>query len=299
MKYKIFLLSVFLLLGFFSFQCGGKEKEETVVIELEPEVTVRYDFRLPEDYDPNESYPLLIVMHGYASDESKGSKLWDDGFFYEPNFILLSIRAPFKKKLGGYTWTTETDRIPYWAERREASAPVCEKRIFEVLEQFKKKYNIESNEIYLWGLSAAAPMTYYVGLMNIDVFAGFAICSGLMDRPLLKKYMPDDLDGIDIYLSVGRDEGTGVVQSIQDAKEFLKKAGARVKLYIADGGHMLMPRECRIMQNFFGLCDTKAPEDNYVYRKIPKNFNTDEEEWQDYLEEDEYEEEDESDYQEE
>jgi predicted esterase len=264
MKNKVLLLSLFYLILILSFQCGGKKKEVVSAIEVKPEVPVRYVYRLPENYDPNQSYPLLIVMHGYQSDESKGAMLWDEGFFFEPNFILLSIRAPFKKKHGGYTWVTESDSIPYWIERRKASAPVCEERILEILEDFGKNHKIEKYEIYLWGLSAAAPMAYYIVLNNPDVFAGLAIGSGLIDLHILSESMLEDLRGIDIFLAVGGDEK--ISQSIKETKEVLEKAGARVRLEIGPGGHILTAKECRSMQNFFGLCDTKAPEDNNCYQ---------------------------------
>jgi len=283
MKNKFLLLSFLFLSVVIQIRCGGKK---TVEINLEPEVPVHYEYRIPQDYNPAEPPPLVIALHGHNQSETQALSIWDDGIYFEPDFILLSIRAPFQAK-DGYAWVVESDTSLKGAhQRRKASALVCERRIFDVLDEFKKKYKFEEELIYLIGFSQGAMMALHVGLKNPDVFAGISAESGGYDTLLLPVNALKDIGAMDIYLAAGREER--LTEDMRNDEAILTNAGARVMLYIHQGGHIITVGSCRRMQNFLELSLEKAPE--YDTLNLPsENYDTNEEE---NLE-------DESDYQEE
>lgn len=292
MKNKVFLLSI--LFGILIVQCGGKEKEETFGIKLEPDVPIEYSYRFPEDFDSNEPPPLVIVLHGYDRDENEATWLWDEGFFYEPDFILLSVRAPFKGK-DGFKWliksgNNEVEQLQF----RRASARICEKRVLDALDEFIENKNFEPDLVYLLGLSQGSIISFYIGLMNADIFDGIATIAGYMDTTLFSEPKIDECEDMEIFLAFGRKEETQKVDAAKKTVNLLSKAGAKVRFYLHDEGHTINAQSCRAMQNFFELSLEEAPEDDIVY-KSNENYDTDDEDFP----EDEYEEEDESDYQEE
>ncbi len=287
--FKLYLLLV--LIGLLVFHCGGKKEG----LGLKPEVSPYYEVRIPKDYDPAEPIPLVIALHGHGQDETQATLLWDNGIYYEPDFILLSIRGPFQGK-DGYAWIVESDTLlEDWNARRKASAQVCEKRIFDILDEFGENNTFDEDLIYLAGFSQGAMMALHIGLNNPDIFAGISAESGAYDTLMLPKTALDDIEGIEVYLAVGREEDSRVIKAIRNTEYLLTDAGARVMLYIHDGGHVITDVSCHKMQNFFALSLEDAPEEAGYYPSEDYDDYDDEEELPEY----EYEEEDESDYQEE
>ncbi|MEO0102847.1 MAG: hypothetical protein ABIK81_04005 [candidate division WOR-3 bacterium] len=263
MKKALFLLP---FIFFFSFlvQCGSKKEKN---IKLAPEVPIVYDQRLPKNYNPDKSYPLLIILHGYLSDEKKGPMVWDEGFFYEPNFILLSVRAPFKKKRGGFTWITESESLRCnLGLRRKLSARVSEERVLDVYHIFQEKYKIDINSVFLCGFSQGAEPALFVGLRHPEIFAGVALMSGKMDISLFSDMELKGLAGKKFFL-VGEEENPKLNNALREIRDRLSALGADVRFYAFPGGHILTGRKCRMMQNFFGLCEERAPEDDLIYEE--------------------------------
>jgi phospholipase/carboxylesterase len=238
-------------------------------------VPVHYEYRIPEDYNPAEPPPLVIALHGHDDSEAQPLAVWDDHVYFEPDFILLAIRGPFKAQ-HEYAWVVESDTTLKGArQRRKASTRVSEKRIFDVLEEFKKKYKFEEKLIYLIGYSQGSMMALHVGLKNPDVFAGIAGESGAYDTLLLPVKDLKDIEGMDIYLAAGREER--LTQAMRNTEALLTKAGARVMLYIHEGGHIITVSSCRKMQNFFELSLGKAPESD-ILNQPGENYDNNEEE---------------------
>jgi phospholipase/carboxylesterase len=288
MKRILNLALSLILISLLVFQCGSKKSD----LGLKPEVKSYYEVRIPKDYDPAEPIPLVIALHGHGQNETQITSLWDNGIYYEPDFILLSIRGPFQAK-DGYAWVVKSDTLlEDWNARRKASAQVCEKRIFDILDEFGERNTYDEDLIYLAGFSQGAMMALYIGLNNPDIFAGISAESGAYDTLMLPKTVLEDIEGIEVYLAAGREEDSRVIKAMRNTESLLSDAGARVMLYIHDGGHVITDVSCRKMQNFFALSLEDAPEEEGYYQS--EDYG-DEEEIPEY----EYEEEDESDYQEE
>ena len=292
MKYKYFLVFIAFLLGFTQIRCGSKKVAE---VKLEPEVPLQYEVRFPQDMDEEGTPSIVVALHGHNRDEKEATQLWDEGFFYEPDFILLSVRGPFKGT-EGYEWFSQVDSLASDPiKRRRASAPTSEDRILDAINEFATKQNIEPGLIYLLGFSQGATMALDIGLRNPEIFDGIAAIAGNIDTFLLSEAKIKDIEDMDIFLAIGRGEGPRAVEAMEGTKDLLAGAGARVRLYLHDEGHTINARSCRAMQNFLELTYTEAPEDDNIYRPGSEDSEPDEEETPEYQDQGE----DESDYQEE
>ncbi len=263
MKHESFIL---LAAGLAVFTGCGDRGESRV--RFDPEVPAHYAFRLPADYDSEEEYPLVIALHGHDMDESQPLCLWNEGFFYEPDFILLSVRAPFKGD-DGFAWfkqkddTLDIDPVA----RRKASVWAAETRILEILAEFEEDYRIDPDWRFLIGFSQGANLAFYVGLRNADIFQGVAGFSGHLDTFLLPPRQLGDIEEMEVFIALGRGEGVRAVEAVRNDKELLSKAGAEVRLYLYEGGHVTTASSCRAMQNFFDLALSRAPEDDFIYEE--------------------------------
>jgi hypothetical protein len=113
----------------------------------------RYQLQLPEDYTHNRTYPLLMVLHN--SDE-------------KPQAILE--RWSEQAKLNGYLLVA-----PEWGGgfRGNYNFGADDHAVVtEVLRDVQRRFNVDSDRIFLSGYGEGGQMAFDVGLSHPDLFAG-------------------------------------------------------------------------------------------------------------------------------
>lgn len=119
------------------------------------EKLIPYMVYIPDDYDPNKKYPLLIYLHGSASDETnlKGAK-----FTIPEGFIALAPNG--RGPSNCYTWdNAQTD-------------------IAEALNAVTESYSIEETNIILSGFSMGGYGVYRTFSEAPEKYKALAIFSG-------------------------------------------------------------------------------------------------------------------------
>lgn len=123
-----------------------------------------YHFYIPENYNPQKRYAILFSLHGLVSRDKlipeeefikKRSRWADEAKKEEFIYILPMGRA-------GATW---------WNE-------IGAKHILKILEDLKRKYNIDENKVFLSGFSDGGSGAYYMALNHSTPFAGFISLNG-------------------------------------------------------------------------------------------------------------------------
>ena len=138
----------------------GKQKAE----HLEKEVTVKHELDyllyLPADLQCKEKWPLLVFLHGAGERGSDINKVKVHGppklVESDPNFkfIVLSPQCPT-----GSWWDPETLKV--------------------LIDEIEAKYPVDSNRIYLTGLSMGGFGTWALAAHQPNRFAAIApICGG-------------------------------------------------------------------------------------------------------------------------
>jgi dipeptidyl aminopeptidase/acylaminoacyl peptidase len=126
------------------------------------------DFRcgvyVPPSYNPSRKYPLVIYLHGHTDTMSRNI-----GWYHEPAAladpaIVLTPKCP----------VSEDGR---WGDTSSQELSPMMKKVFEMLDIVKKKYNVDEDRLYIHGTSMGAIGTYAVIQKFPDMFAGgYAIC---------------------------------------------------------------------------------------------------------------------------
>ncbi len=135
---------------------------------------MRGRIRLPEGYNPNLSYPLLIGLHGYGGHPDVFAKFYE--VFDAPNFIFVTLQGPYPLLFGNevsYSW------LPFTGGNEEAvteAVSLTEQYIMDSVAEIRSEYKI--GDVYLLGFSLGAYMAYYMGLNHYQSFAGIINCSG-------------------------------------------------------------------------------------------------------------------------
>lgn len=130
--------------------------------------------RLPVKYSAENSYPLLIGLHGGGNSAEDLISIWDDQ--HEREFVYAVPNAPFpifEDQMPRFDWAM-------WPSGNEAlitiASELSEKYIIKVVNNLSNLYNIR--DVYLMGWSQGAVFSYMVGIKNHNIFSGVISLSG-------------------------------------------------------------------------------------------------------------------------
>jgi predicted esterase len=131
---------------------------------------VSYHVLLPPGYHHGRPYPVLFALHpgGFSAADIMGRLADQAG---RNGYILV---AP--------DWTYYDDGYSYTAEEHAA--------VTEVLRDLRRRFQVDSDRVFLMGVAEGANMAYDVGLSHPDLFAGVLPMSGAPYRHA-ERYWPN------------------------------------------------------------------------------------------------------------
>jgi poly(hydroxyalkanoate) depolymerase family esterase len=140
----------------------------------------KYKLFVPETYKGKNDSPLIVMLHGCGQDPddfAAGTKM--NELAEKENFLALypNMNHLFNPSdpagynpFGCWNWFLDKN------QHRGQGHP---KLIYEIIEEVKRGYNIDSKQVYAVGLSAGGSLACILGVTYPDVFNAIGICSGL------------------------------------------------------------------------------------------------------------------------
>ena len=182
---------------------------------------LRYLVIHPDNYDPDASYPMVILLHGFGASMADLAGLApaiDRG-----GYIYACPNAPLSFDLGG-------GMVGYgWMPPRGAATPEDVHRAEGLLDAFFdeviEQYHVPPGRVLLSGFSQGGGMTYRCGLGRPETFAGLAALSCYLPDPEeLRAKLPIGRDQ-PIFISHGLYDEIAPLERAQKAREFLEAEG--------------------------------------------------------------------------
>lgn len=151
--------------------------------------SIHYQLYVPEDYDPNISYPIILFLHGAAErGSSDASELhttkFNSHYFTEERMekypcIILAPQCPYRSTwataTAGDTWTN----CAYTFGDYEDSAYI--ELVMNLLGKIEEEYNVDSTRRYITGVSMGGYGTWATIMKYSEYFAAAAPNCGGMD----------------------------------------------------------------------------------------------------------------------
>lgn len=187
--------------------------------------------------------PLLVLLHGYGSDENDLFSFADE----LPNeLFILSLRAPHKLQPYGNAWYA----INFDAQQNKwndvEQAQEAMKIIVSCIEQACTQYDLDKNNVSLLGfsqgciLSMALAINHPELIKNVIGLSGY-VCEEFIEEDRTKK----DFSHLDFYCSHGSSDQVIPVDWSRETPNFLTEKGIKHKYSEFPVGHGVAP------QNFF------------------------------------------------
>ncbi len=169
----------------------------------------------------HEKPPLLLVLHGYGSDEND---LFSMAPMLNQQFLVVSARAPLSIGFGGFAWyeinfSNDGVKTSNTSQAKEAMEMV-RKFIVEVHEA----YGTDSEQVSLLGFSQGAILSYGLSFNYPKEFNSIIALSGYIMADLLpKQYDLAAVRALAIFASHGVQDEVIPIDWARKAAAFLEK----------------------------------------------------------------------------
>lgn len=147
--------------------------------------TIHYSYYLPESYDPQVEYPLMIVMPGYDmmwfGEESSGSNLNWDGFL---------------------CWTRRPEEMIVLSAQLTDWHETSARQAIELTEYFLTNFSVDTSRVYAAGYSAGGETMSQAVSMRPDLYAAYLYGASQWDGD----YAPIAENGVAVYIFMAEND---------------------------------------------------------------------------------------------
>ncbi|MCD8179811.1 MAG: hypothetical protein LUE98_21385 [Tannerellaceae bacterium] len=191
--------------------------EKFIQLEFhDPETGERmaYNLFIPEEYDQNQSYPLVLFM----ADASTVNK---------------DVKVPLTQGYGGVIWASDNDQakhpsfvlVPQYVTKTVDDNFTTSYEVemtIRLLHSIVDKYSIDSNRIYTTGQSMGGMMSMYFNIVHPDLFAASLFVGCQWDTSKMQGFANDKF----FYIVAAGDEKAP--KGMAALKEVLENEGAKI-----------------------------------------------------------------------
>ena len=182
---------IFLFLVTAMSHCAGYSQGNALFVKqlfIEKTDTLPYRILLPDNYDPENKYPLIIFLHDSGERGNDNEKQLMHG-------AELFLRDSIRKKYTAIVVFPQCSENSYWSNVNIVNDAVTGKRMFQFLtgskssvamsllinlmDDLKHKYSIQNKKIYITGLSMGGMGAFEIVRRKPNLFAAaMPICGG-------------------------------------------------------------------------------------------------------------------------
>ncbi len=195
----------------------------------------------------DQAAPLLIMLHGYGSDEQD---LFSFASELPESYFIVSVRAPYTLHPYGYAWYAINFDAEQgkWSDNEQAKASVdlLSRFIDEVIEA----YPVDRNRVSLLGFSQGCILSFAVALTHPEKVRHVIGLSGYINRDILPKHLNRaSYSHLDVYSSHGTADQVIPVAWARKTQPYLNDLGIQNQYSEFPVGHGVSP------QNFYEIRD--------------------------------------------
>lgn len=191
--------------------------------------------------------PLLIMMHGYGSDEND---LFSFASELPEELFIISVKAPYELQPYGNAWYA----INFDAEKGKwndnVQAAQSRDLIAKFIDEAIEAYSVDANNVTLLGFSQGSILSYAIALTYPEKVKNIIALSGYINQDILPESINEtDYSNLNFYCSHGSVDQVIPVEWARQTPSFLNALNIKHKYSEFPVGHGVAP------QNFFEFKD--------------------------------------------
>lgn len=204
-------------------------------------MSLQYIVREPSE--KTENPPLLILLHGYGSNEQD---LFSFAEELPKELLIVSAQAPYEMGYGGYAWYAINfdDVNGKFSDLKQAKTSID--AIANFIDEIKAKYNTNPDKTFLLGFSQGAILSYSLSFIYPNKVNYVIALSGYINDKMIPKQISDNIK-TDYYCSHGTVDQVLPVAWARKSKPFLDNLGLENVYSEYNVGHGVAP------QNFYSF----------------------------------------------
>jgi phospholipase/carboxylesterase len=194
---------------------------------------------------PTDTPPLLVMLHGYGSDEHD---LMGLSSYLDDRFHIVSARAILDLGMG-YAWY-HLYGVPGNLIADHASREHSLEVLSKFLPDLPGRVGADPQRVYLFGFSQGAVMALSLALTMPQHVAGVVACSGYLDEMVMPNVQPDTLTNLDVLLMHGTLDDLLPVDLGRQTNAALEKLPLRLTYREFPIGHGIHPHGLMLAQHW-------------------------------------------------
>lgn len=194
-----------------------------------------------------ENAPLLILMHGYGSDEND---LFSFAAELPESLFIISLKAPYPMQPYGNAWYAINfdEEKGKWSDNEQAKS--SRDLIAKFIDEAIAEYPVDKNNVSLLGFSQGSILSYAVALTYPEKIKNIVALSGYINKDIFPEDIETrDYSNLDFYCSHGSADQVIPVDWARQTPAFLDGLNIKHKYSEFPVGHGVAP------QNFYELKD--------------------------------------------
>lgn len=199
---------------------------------------------LPQQSPP----PLLILLHGYGSNEHD---LMGLAPYLDDRFHIVSARAIYNIGFG-YAWY-HLGGVPGNLQQDDASLSQSLEVLTKFVTTLPGQLGADPNQVYLFGFSQGAVMSLGVAMTIPDRIAGVIVASGYLDENVIvPQVQSETLGALDALVMHGMYDDVIPVAGGRSIRRYLQTTPACLNYYEYPTGHSIHPQAVPVIQQWLG-----------------------------------------------
>jgi phospholipase/carboxylesterase len=209
---------------------------------------LNYVVASPDNFNADNLYGLIILLHGYGSHMGDLSSLAPA--IDQNNYIYLCPNAPIEMDVGfgqkGYAW------YPISPGKEPSSDSLSEsvKMLNETISSVIEEYPVDEKRVFIGGFSQGGMMTMHAGLIHPNKYKGAFILSS---RMLMKEEFENkirDTHKIPIFMSHGLTDTVISIEDGRNTQELLTSYGYEVEYREYEMAHQIIQDTITDLKNW-------------------------------------------------
>lgn len=190
-----------------------------------------------------EKPPLLILLHGYGSNEQD---LFSFAEELPEELLIVSAQAPLSMGFGAYAWYSINfdDVNGKFSNLKEAKQAIDKIAVF--IDDIKVKYKTNPNKTFLLGFSQGAILSYSLSFIYPNKVQHIIALSGYINNQMIPTKISKEIN-TDYYCSHGSVDQVLPVDWARKSKPFLDSLNLQNEYSEYPVGHGVAP------QNFYSF----------------------------------------------